>query len=428
MELDTLLGGKTDCECGRAHICGIKHIKIGEGALGALPGLLKAFTRVAAVSDTNTYYVCGAKVTDMIGEKLFSETVLGSPEKRLVPNENTLAQLKANSIGADIIVGAGSGVINDVCKYTAFTLGIPYIIVCTAPSMDGYASSGAALTLNGMKVTLPAKEPYAIIGDTGILRSAPMDMIRAGYGDIIGKFSCLCDWKLSHIVNGEYFCPYVYDMTLESAKKISLSAEKLISRDPGAIEALTKALIEVGIGMSYIGNSRSASGSEHHFSHFFEITGLLEDRECLLHGLDVGYSTLCVQIMREKIKSLPPDYVPKTMNAPERIRRTEDIYGGLAPSVLALQEKTGLYSQDRSVSYRGKWEKILSVLSEAPTVTETEKLLTRAGFDIPAFYSFYGAKKLSDAGLFAKDLKDRYTVLWLYWDLFSGIPERSDPV
>ena len=104
MELDTLLGGKTDCECGRAHICGIKHIKIGEGALGALPGLLKVFTRVAAVSDTNTYYVCGAKVTDMIGEKLFSETVLGSPEKRLVPNENTLAQLKANSIGADIIV------------------------------------------------------------------------------------------------------------------------------------------------------------------------------------------------------------------------------------------------------------------------------------------------------------------------------------
>ena len=27
--------------------------------------------------------------------------------------------------------------------------------------------------------------------DTAVLKNAPMDMIRAGYGDIIGKYSCL---------------------------------------------------------------------------------------------------------------------------------------------------------------------------------------------------------------------------------------------
>lgn len=35
------------------------------------------------------------------------------------------------------------------------------------------------------------------------------------------------------------------------------------------------------------------------------------------------------------------------------------------------------------------------------------------------FYSLYSAKKIADAKLYAKELKDRYTVLWLYYDLFG---------
>ena len=63
--------------------------------------------------------------------------------------------------------------------------------------MDGYASKGAALILDGMKITTNADVPKAIIGDVDILKNAPFDMIQAGYGDIIGKYSCLNDWKLT---------------------------------------------------------------------------------------------------------------------------------------------------------------------------------------------------------------------------------------
>ena len=31
----------------------------------------------------------------------------------------------------------------------------------------------------------------------------------------------------------------------------------------------------------------------------------------------------------------------------------------------------------------------------------------------------YGAEKINDAVWYAKDLKDRYTVLWLNYDLFG---------
>ena len=86
---------------------------------------------------------------------------------------------------------------------------IPYIIVATAPSMDGYASDGAAMILGGMKETVKAGLPKAIIADTNVLKNAPMDMIKAGYGDIIGKYSALNDWKFANIVYGEFFCNYI---------------------------------------------------------------------------------------------------------------------------------------------------------------------------------------------------------------------------
>ena len=35
-------------------------------------------------------------------------------------------------------------------------------------------------------------------------------------------------------------------------------------------------------------------------------------------------------------------------------------------------------------------------------------------------YALYGEEKIHNAILYAKDLKDRYTVLWLYYDLFGG--------
>ncbi|MFR8331270.1 MAG: hypothetical protein ACLU9S_01965 [Oscillospiraceae bacterium] len=39
-----------------------------------------------------------------------------------------------------------------------------------------------------------------------------MEMIRAGFGDIVGKYSALNDWKLSHLLLKEPFCRQVYDM------------------------------------------------------------------------------------------------------------------------------------------------------------------------------------------------------------------------
>jgi hypothetical protein len=61
-------------------------------------------------------------------------------------------------------------------------------------------------------------------------------------------------------------------------------------------------------------------------------------------------------------------------------------------------------------------------LSKKLTAEDIEKILKDIELDISDFYSIYSKQKLSDAVHYAKDLKDRYTVLWMYYDI-CGIEE-----
>ena len=57
----------------------------------------------------------------------------------MIPDENAIDEVNKSIEGIDLIVGIGSGVIQDICKYVAFFSGKPYMRVATAPSMDGVA-------------------------------------------------------------------------------------------------------------------------------------------------------------------------------------------------------------------------------------------------------------------------------------------------
>ena len=343
------------------------------------------------------------------------------PDGLLIPNEQAIEALNADvSEKTDLIVGVGSGVINDLCKYVSFKKGLPYFIVATAPSMDGYASVGAAMITGNMKTTFNAHVPAAIIGDVDVLRKAPMDMIKSGFGDIIGKYSALNDWKLSALINGEYLCQYVYDLTYDTVLKTRALAGGIEKRDPETIKTLMEALVIVGIAMAYVKNSRPASGSEHHLSHYFEITGIVKNRGYLLHGIDVVYSTVETQKLREKLLAL--DKMPEKIRAFDRDdweKHIKESYGFAAQGVIALQDKLNFYGSNLPEIYREKWTQIRKVLSDAPSSLELCEILKTAGMDYNDFEKFYGRSVIDDAVLYAKDLKDRYTVLWLYYTVLG---------
>lgn len=267
-----------------------------------------------------------------------------------------------------------------------------------------------------MKVTYNAHVPKCIVGDTEILKNAPIEMIKSGYGDILGKFSCLNDWKLSKLVNNEYFCGYVYNLTYDTVQKTVPLAKKLLERDENALKTLMEALVVVGIAMSYAGYSRPASGSEHHLSHFFEITGIIDNEPYFCHGTDVAYSMLAVQKLREEIlkKDVPEKKEFDEKNWEENIKR---VYKKASQGIIELQKKVGLIYGDRFLTYKENWDKIKEILSEVPSTEKTEEYLNEIGLPVKDFYEMYKKEKISDAILYAKALKDRYTVLWLYSDI-----------
>ena len=415
MDINQLLKG-IDCACGKHHSCPIEKVYVEKNATARLKEVTSNYQKILLVADQNTYKANGEKVVSVLKDKEIKKIIF-SGEKVVIPNEEAIERVLSLLDGIELIIAIGSGVMQDLCKYVSFKSGISYMVVATAPSMDGYASDGAAMILGGMKVTVKAGLPKAIIADTLVLKDAPMEMIKAGYGDVLGKYSALNDWKLSKVVNDEYFCQFIYDITYQKILNLRSTAKGLLRREEKSIKYLMEALVTVGIMMSFAGTSRPASGSEHHLSHFFEIVGIINDEKYFAHGIDVVYSTVITAKLREELLKYS---FPKTnfkIKREEYISKMQEVYKSVGESVVALQDKVGNYKKDRSRIYLEKEKEIKDILRECPTSKEIEEMLLEVEMNISDFYSLYGKEKIDLAIKYAKDLKDRYTVLWLNYDL-----------
>ncbi len=413
------------CTCGQEHFCPISDIVICSGALRQLPEILRGYKKIFLTADINTWRACGEHVYTLLKDQCCG-TLVFECEGILVPDEESIQTL-AESVpeDTDLILGIGSGVINDLCKYTAWNRKLDCGIVATAPSMDGFASSGAAMIIGGMKVTYTVRPPKYIIADIDVVKNAPMDMIRSGYGDIIGKYSSLNDWELSHLVCGEYFCPEIHNLVLQTTDNIRDLASGIAARDDYAIEQLTKALVLIGITLSLAETTRPGSGSEHHLSHFFEIVGLVHHQKHFPHGTDVAYNTILTAGMREQIcRFEDPCFCEETEE--NREYAWDRIYASVAGEVRTLQQEAGSYERDLKPIYREKWQEIRKILSKCPSSAECDQMMRAVGLSFPECERLYGKEKIQDAMLYGKDLKNRYSMLWLYYSLFSGKRDSVD--
>ena len=94
------------------------------------------------------------------------------------------------------------------------------------------------------------------------------------------------------------------------------------------------------------------------------------------------------------------------------------VFGPLRDDCIALQNKVDHYNTARRLPiYREKQAEIRAVLTEMPSPEQILTILERGGLSLPEFYAFYGEDMIRDAVRYAKELKDRYTVLWMYYDL-----------
>ena len=310
-----LAGVSFPCSCGKQHSVGIQRILVGPGVAAHAAAFVAGQCvgkPVLVVSDNNTFAAQGRVVLEALGaagvEALsWSYQTTGF----LVPDERAVGELLlATPPNAGLIVAVGSGTLNDLSRIISARTGIPYLVVCTAPSVDGYTSTVSPLIIGGQKTTLEAVYPRAIFADPEVLRSAPPLLLQAGFGDLLGKVTALSDWEFSRRLNGEYHCATIEAMVRRALDATIAGAPGVAARDPEAVTALFDALVLSGLAMGMVGNSRPASGAEHHLSHYWEMDALKNHEPHALHGNAVGSATVAVartyELMRDK---LPSDFV-----------------------------------------------------------------------------------------------------------------------
>lgn len=304
-----------DCSCGKHHKFEVHDIAIGSGAINDLAKISKPFEdgNILIISDNNTYDIAAKKAKEVLenaGFKNISELVFDMGKKVLLPDEYCLGRIMSKvALDTKLLVAVGGGVLNDATKYVTSRLKLPYVFITTSPSMDGYVSEGAAIISQGFKVTHKAHFLYGLIGDTQILKNSPMRLISGGYGDIVGKITCLADWYLSVKVNDEYWCETSVELVKRALDKCLTTAKGLSEGCEDSVGALMQALTISGIAMALIQNSRPASGAEHLISHYWEMEYIKRGKNPIAHGIQVGLGSSIVARFFEELKDILPEGV-----------------------------------------------------------------------------------------------------------------------
>lgn len=294
MRVDTDDFGRP-CSCGKEHQIEVKEIVIEEGAVQKLEeamsdGFLKQYISPLLICDTNT-----CKATEEIMEDIYDRCqVLVLDAEGLHADEHAVRIVERYmEEDIDLILAVGSGTIHDISRYIAFQYKIPFISVPTAASVDGFVSNVAAMTWKGLKKTVPAVPPVAVFADTAIFSKAPERLTASGVSDLFGKYICLADWKIAHLLTGEYICNRIIELEEKALRTVGASLRDIAQGESDGCEELMYALILSGLAMQMVGNSRPASCAEHHLSHLWEME-VINGKLDALHGEKVSVGTLLV--------------------------------------------------------------------------------------------------------------------------------------
>jgi glycerol-1-phosphate dehydrogenase [NAD(P)+] len=244
--------------------------------------------RALVVADANTWEAAGQRAIEALGS---ADALTFDQTSGLLAGIAQTERVRAALAPGVTPVAVGSGVITDIVRYAADLSGRDFISVPTAASMDGYASSVAAMQIDGVKVTYPARAPVAILADPAVAAAAPIELTRAGVGDLLGKATARVDWLAAHLLYGEELNVEAADAVLGPLSVAAERAVDVLAGDVEAVAALLKGLIASGQAMAMAGSSRPASGCEHHASHFWDLQAARGSREHASHGLQVGYAT-----------------------------------------------------------------------------------------------------------------------------------------
>ena len=428
-----LLGTTFACECGRSHEIATKCLIYTEDALDRLPEVLGSLVdglSIVLVADRRTWDIAGRSAKESLEEAGFTTRQIIVPDaggSSPVCDDITHNWLNKHLPDADIALAVGSGVINDLTKWSAFKHDMPYAVLATAATMNGFTAANVAPAVEGVKTIITARPPLAVFAIPSVIFEAPFELTASGLGDAIAKPVSTADWLLNHIFCDEYFCRYCSEIINELESCYLDQPEDIKNRQGPAIEALFNALLYSGMAMTMAGTSAPASGGEHLLSHTLDMMSDVRGQPHDLHGRQVGIGTIISAALYERILSLESPVV-------QRLPLEVDVAFWMTPSLVDAVRRQYKAKQADIECVAGRlgqkdtWDRLRAslagIVKRPGTICDW---LRRAGGATTALDIGCSHAALKGAALHMHEIRRRFTVVDLAW--VAGIlPQAIDEI
>ena len=357
------------CVCGRDHELETKKVVVEYGAINNFERYMAdvglAGKKRAVIYDTVIY-----KLTE--GKHIAADQEIVLEANGLRAEDTVIEEMMKKLDKPEVIVAYGAGTIMDFGRYPAYKLGIPFVAVPTLASSDGFTANICSAILNGQKKSTPMCAPVLVVADLDIIKGAPARLVASGINDILSKYISLLDWKVSHLVAGEYYCPMVADLAQEALDIMRKAADEYMATGVADHEAMTMAQMKSGLTMQLLNHSRAASGAEHLMAHLVEMQPPRFENAEGIHGECVGVGTFACIKEYHRLASLPtPKAKPFEPLSEQWIR--EKFGDRLAPGIIKENENDVLATFDPQ-NIVDHWDEIRAMINELPSVEEAESL------------------------------------------------------
>ncbi|MDF1525218.1 MAG: iron-containing alcohol dehydrogenase [bacterium] len=403
------------CSCGHKHEIPSVKVVLDKNAYNLLArDCAKTYAKesVLLLDDENTHLAAGALVSELLEKSsvVFKSVTLPGDT---VATDKLADEIHDLSVGHSLIIAVGAGTINDLGKYVSDKRGIPFWSVPTAPSMNGYTSSIAAIKVKGVKRTLPALPPQFIYVDPRVIQDSPLKLRQAGFCDVLAKSVSDFDWRIESLLLDGAYCSLPSAIAGEPESKYIDHPEKILQGDQEAVLGLFEGLLFSGVAMSLAGSSAPASGGEHLISHFLDMRESLTGVKPNLHGLQVGTGVVLSTVCYQKLASLEEKELKNCAKEvfEANVGKIPAVWGNLASEV----EKQFANKRDRLLQFDSalpaNWQELKALFGQIRTPDFIVDLIRRTGLEMTLSSLGISKDEFYLAATSARTIRDRITVL-----------------
>lgn len=382
----------------------------------------QGLARFALVADSNTFAALGGRVQDLLrGEGWDVRTIVLEGDDIGADARSVYQVMLGLDKSPRTFLAVGSGTITDVTRFVSHRSNADFISLPTAPSVDGFTSIGAPMIIDGVKITVPCQGPLAVFADLPTLCAAPRPMLAAGVGDMLAKLTSISDWELGHLLWNEPFDPVIAARSRKAANDCAAHLPGIAAAQPEGVAVLMASLIESGFCMLDFGETRPASGYEHHMSHYWEMKLLAEGRRSVLHGAKVGIGVLISANLYDRVRQISRQEAEDRLAAAELPSRDAEIAAirlaydsPMAEQVIAIQapflDMTPARFADLKQRVIDHWDNIQRVAAAVPPADTIAAWLRQAGGATRGEELGLGAEEIATGAGSGHYYRNRFTV------------------